>query len=43
MRHSDIGLTMNIYTDPIMLDIDAAENALPAFDGHEQSLAASTA
>lgn len=31
MRHSSLDLTMNIYTDPILLDIGAAVNALPAF------------
>jgi hypothetical protein len=29
MRHSDINLTMNVYTDPKLLDIQGAINALP--------------
>ena len=29
MRHSKIDLTMNLYTDPILLDIHGALNALP--------------
>ena len=31
MRHSRIELTMNLYTDPILLDIAGAINALPDF------------
>jgi len=31
MRHSSLELTMNIYTDPALLDVDAAINSLPAF------------
>jgi len=30
MRHSDIGLTMNTYTDPKLLDVAGAVEALPA-------------
>ncbi|MBL8815962.1 MAG: site-specific integrase [Planctomyces sp.] len=30
MRHSDIGLTMNVYTDPRLLDIEGALDALPS-------------
>jgi len=30
MRHSDLSLTMNVYTDPKLLDVRAALNALPA-------------
>lgn len=30
MRHSDIKLTMNVYTDPALLDVRAALDALPA-------------
>ncbi len=30
MRHSDIGLTMNVYTDPRLLDVGATLDALPA-------------
>ena len=29
MRHSDINLTMNIYTDPRLLDVAGAMDALP--------------
>jgi integrase len=32
MRHSSLHLTMNIYTDPVLLDVGAASDALPAFD-----------
>jgi integrase len=31
MRHSSLDLTMNIYTDPILLDVGAAVDALPEF------------
>ncbi len=30
MRHSDVNLTMNVYTDPKLLDIAGALNSLPA-------------
>src|ERR1039458_5592766 len=30
MRHSSIHLTMNVYTDPALLDVAGAINALPA-------------
>jgi len=36
MRHSSIDLTMNIYTDPTLLDVAGAINALPKF-GASQS------
>ena len=29
MRHSDIGLTMNVYTDPRLLDVAGAMDSLP--------------
>ena len=29
MRHSSIHLTMNVYTDPTLLDVGGAINALP--------------
>jgi len=29
MRHSSIALTMNVYTDPQLLDVAAALDALP--------------
>ena len=32
MRHSDISLTMNVYTDAKQLDVHAAVNSLPALD-----------
>ena len=31
MRHSSLDLTMNIYTDPTLLDVAGAINALPSF------------
>lgn len=31
MRHSSLDLTMNVYTDPVLLDVGAAVDALPAF------------
>lgn len=31
MRHSSLDLTMNIYTDPALLDVAGAINALPRF------------
>ena len=31
MRHSKIDLTMNVYTDPRLLDVAGAMNALPSF------------
>lgn len=31
MRHSRIELTMNLYTDPVLLDVAGAVNALPNF------------
>src|SRR5262249_41545367 len=37
MRHSDIKLTMNVYTDPALLDVRGALEALPALplDGNQ--------
>jgi site-specific recombinase XerD len=35
MRHSSIHLTMNIYTDPTLLDVAGAINALPKFAIYE--------
>ena len=35
MRHSSIELTMNIYTDPALLDVGAAIDTLPAFSADE--------
>ena len=32
MRHSSLDLTKNIYTDPVLLSIGAAVEALPMFD-----------
>jgi integrase len=40
MRHSTIDLTMNVYTDPKLLDVAGAMDALPALplgDGGQQS------
>src|SRR6476661_4050787 len=34
MRHSDIKLTMNVYTDPKLLDVRGALDALPALSLH---------
>ena len=31
MRHTSLDLTMNVYTDPRLLDVGAAVDALPAF------------
>jgi integrase len=31
MRHSSLDLTMTVYTDPVLLDVGAAVDALPAF------------
>ncbi len=31
MRHSRIELTTHFYTDPILLDVNGAVNALPDF------------
>ena len=31
MRHSSLDFTMNIYTDPRLLDVGAAVDALPVF------------
>jgi len=31
MRHSRIELTMNYYTDPVLLDVAGAVEALPEF------------
>ena len=31
MRHSRIELTMNLYTDPVLLDVAGAVEALPSF------------
>jgi hypothetical protein len=44
MRHSSLELTMNIYTGPVLLDVGAAVDALPAFVSAEPlNLAASNA
>ena len=32
MRHSSIDLTMNVYTDPILLDVHGALDSLPSLD-----------
>lgn len=37
MRHSSIHLTMNIYTDPTLLDVVGAINALPKFTSSSAS------
>ncbi len=33
MRHSDPSLTANVYTDPKLLDVAGALEALPGLDG----------
>ena len=33
MRHSQIELTMNLYTDPVLLDVAGAVEALPSLLG----------
>ena len=42
MRHSDISLTMNVYTDPALLDVGAAVDSLPAFTAADSHVAAAT-
>ncbi|MCA9198907.1 MAG: site-specific integrase [Planctomycetales bacterium] len=45
MRHSKIDLTMNVYTDPQLLDIAGAVNSLPSFDSaqfHQPAAATGT-
>ena len=32
MRHSTIDLTLNVYTDPILLDVHGALDSLPSLD-----------
>ena len=34
MRHSDIDLTMNVYTDPTLLDRHGAVNSLPTMNSN---------
>ena len=34
MRHSSIDLTMNVYTDPTLLDVAGAMEALPDIGGY---------
>lgn len=36
MRHSHIDLTMDYYTDPVLLDIAGAVEALPEFGKAEE-------
>ena len=38
MRHSRIELTMNYYTDPVLLDVAGAMRALPHFAATEDTL-----
>jgi len=42
MRHSSLELTMNVYTDPRLLDVGAAVDALPSFDSHRTGIAAAS-
>ena len=39
MRHSRIELTMNLYTDPVLLDVAGAVEALPNFAGRHEAAA----
>jgi len=39
MRHSSLELTMNVYTDPRLLDVGAAVDALPSFDSRRAGVA----
>ncbi|MBC8373788.1 MAG: tyrosine-type recombinase/integrase [Planctomycetes bacterium] len=39
MRHSRIELTMNYYTDPVLLDVAGAVEALPNFTKEQMSFA----
>ena len=43
MRHSTLELTMNVYTDPQLLDVAGAIDALPMFAEKPTSRAASNA
>jgi integrase len=42
MRHSSIHLTMNVYTDPALLDVAGAINALPDLSRDAQPKAAAS-
>jgi len=37
MRHSTIDLTMNVYTDPRLLDVAGAAEALPGLGAEEKA------
>ena len=43
MRHSRIELTMNYYTDPVLLDVVGAVGALPNFTRGRKTDTSSTA
>jgi len=43
MRHSRIELTMNYYTDPVLLDVAGAMNSLPNFSSGQGDTAKRTA
>ncbi len=43
MRHSSLDLTMNVYTDPRLLDVSEAVDALPSFDRGSAGLPVATA
>ena len=43
MRHSRIELTMNYYTDPVLLDVAGAMNSLPNFASGQGDTAKRTA
>ena len=40
LRHSSLDLTMNIYTDPVLLDVGAAVDALPPFTADRHAVLA---
>lgn len=41
MRHSSLDLTMSVYVDPVLLDVGAAVDALPAFSADKPAALAS--
>jgi hypothetical protein len=38
MRHSSLDLIMSVYVDPVLLDVGAAVDALPAFSDRHVAL-----
>jgi hypothetical protein len=43
MRHSSIDLTMSVYTDPRLLDVEGALAVLPSLPLHDAAAAAAQA